>query len=86
MTLQPRWLDPDEAAQYVGVRREQLPKLVKAGKLPEPSRHLGPRQARFDRTKIDALFDPGQPSVEDISNAAVRALNAKAESRQKKTG
>lgn len=76
MTLQPRWLDPDDAARYVGVRPDKLPDLVKAGKLPEPSRHLGPRQPRWDRTKIDALFAPAEPSIEDAVNAAVQTIRA----------
>ena len=79
--LQPRWLDPEDAARYIGARPDQLPKLVKAGKLPEPSRHLGPRQARYDRLKIDALFNPEQPSVQGAVDAAVQKIIA--EGRQK---
>lgn len=83
--LQPRWLDPDDAARYIGTRPDQLPKLVKAGKLPQPSRHLGPRQARYDRLKIDALFNPDQhESVQGAVDAAIQKIAA--QGRQKAAG
>jgi hypothetical protein len=72
----PRWLNAEDTARYIGVRVDQLPRLLKAGKLPEPSRFLGPRQPRYDRLKIDALFNPEQPSVQGIVDAAVRAILA----------
>ncbi len=49
-----RWLTPDAAAAYIGVRVHQLPKLVKAGKVPEPSLHLGTRSPRYDRDELDS--------------------------------
>lgn len=65
---EPRWLDADDTAAYIGKRVEQLPRLVKDGKLPEPSRHLGPKQPRWDRLAIDRLFegDSHGESVETI--------------------
>jgi hypothetical protein len=84
--LTPRWLDPEATARYLSVRVDQLPKLAKAGKLPEPSRHLGPRQARYDRLKIDALFNPEQPSFQGIVDAAVQAILAEAPRRKKAAG
>lgn len=52
----PRWLNPADTARYIGVRMDALPRLVRAGKLPEPSRHLGPRSPRYDREAIDDAF------------------------------
>ena len=77
MTLQPRWLDPEDTARYISAQRREVTRLVREGKLPAPSLHLGPRQPRWDRTKIDALFDPGQAqSSEAVLDAAVQAIRA----------
>jgi len=54
--VQPRWLNRDDAARYIGVHVHELPRLVKAGKLPAPSCHLGPRSPRWDREELDRLF------------------------------
>jgi hypothetical protein len=82
--LAPRWLDPEDAARYIGVRVDELPRLAKAGKLPSPSRFLGPRKPRYDRLQLDALFDPGQAnSTQDAANAAVQAILSEAKGRQK---
>jgi hypothetical protein len=53
---EPRWLNPDTAAAYIGVRVERLRPMVKAGKLPPPSYHLGPNQPRYDRLALDRVF------------------------------
>lgn len=52
----PRWLDPEAAAAYISVRVDELPRLRRAGKLPAPSYHLGPRKPRYDRLQLDAMF------------------------------
>jgi len=64
---EPRWLNPDNAAAYIGVRVERLRPLVKAGKLPPPSYHLGPNQPRFDRLALDRVF-----SREEAADTAER--------------
>lgn len=51
-----RWLDRDAVARHVSVRVDHIPRLVRAGKLPAPSLHLGARSPRWDRDSIDALF------------------------------
>ena len=58
----PRWLTPEAAAAHIGERVDRLPKLVRAGKLPAPSRHLGPRKPRYDRAALDAMFEAGAAS------------------------
>jgi hypothetical protein len=74
---EPRWLNPDTAAAYIGVRVERLRPLVKAGKLPAPSYHLGPNQPRWDRLALDRAFSgEGGGNVESIDEAVRRAVNA----------
>src|SRR5215471_7723461 len=57
MILEPRWLSPDATGAYIGVRVERLRPLVKAGRIPAPSYHLGPTQPRWDRLALDAAFE-----------------------------
>ena len=52
----PRWLNRDRLADYLGVDYTAITKLVRAGKLPQPSLHLGPRSPRWDRLAVDDLF------------------------------
>jgi hypothetical protein len=72
---EPRWLNADVAAAYIGVRVERLRPLVKAGKLPKPSYHLGPNQPRFDRLALDRVFsgEGGAGNVESIDEAIQRS-------------
>jgi hypothetical protein len=51
-----RWLDRTATAQYISVRVDQLPRLVRRGFLPAPSYHLGERSPRWDREALDARF------------------------------
>jgi hypothetical protein len=52
----PRWLDRDALAVHISVRVDEVRKLLRAGKLPTPSYHLGPRSPRWDRLAVDACF------------------------------
>ena len=73
-----RWLTREALANHVGVRVDYVARLVKAGKLPPPSHHLGPKCPRWDRGQVDAVFEGGigsgprgmdhavQQAVEDI--------------------
>lgn len=54
--VEPRWLDSEATAEYIGVRMSQLPKMLKAGQLPKPNYMLGPRRPRYDRLELDAMF------------------------------
>jgi hypothetical protein len=51
-----RWLDRDALARYICVRVDYLPRMQRAGKLPPPSYHAGPRCPRWDRDLVDAAF------------------------------
>lgn len=72
----PRWLAPEMAASYVGKRVDELPRLVKRGLLPRPSYHFGPRQPRWDREALDALFEGKQarPSMDAAVQEIASAL------------
>lgn len=67
---EPRWLDREAAAEYVSLRVDELPRAVKAGKLPAPSYHLGPKTPRWDRLAIDRAF--GVSSEAEAQDAAVQ--------------
>jgi hypothetical protein len=54
--IEPRWLDPERAADYIGVRMPQLTKMAKDG-LVKPNYMLGPRRPRYDRLELDAMFN-----------------------------
>jgi hypothetical protein len=71
--LEPRWLDPDTAAAYIRVRVERLRPMVKAGKLPAPSYHLGPNQPRYDRLALDRVFEGegGDEKPDDKTASAI---------------
>jgi hypothetical protein len=62
--LEPRWLDRDALARHICVRVDELPRLAKAGKLPPPSLHLGPKRPRWDRLAVDARFAGGVASTD----------------------
>ena len=66
-----RWLDRDALAVYLSVRVDELPRMQRAGRIPTPSFHLGPRSPRWDRLAIDSLFMGAPSSTPDI-DAMVR--------------
>ncbi|HTU54961.1 MAG TPA: hypothetical protein VMF62_13420 [Acetobacteraceae bacterium] len=70
----PRWLDRDAAAAYVSVPPHHLPRLVRAGKIPPPSLHLGPRSPRYDRLALDAALGVSAASA-DHERAIQEAIN-----------
>jgi hypothetical protein len=56
MTLEPRWLDREATARYLSLRVDELPRMLRAGKLPQPSYHFGPKSPRWDREELDTLL------------------------------
>ena len=80
----PRWLDPVAVARYISVRVDALPRLVKEGRLPEPSRRLGPRSPRWDREALDAAFDGGAASTDPriASQAVAEKIRAQGRTRR----
>nr|MCV4210078.1 hypothetical protein [Roseomonas sp. SXEYE001] len=82
MKIAPRWLDREAAAQYLSVRVDELPRLVKKGLIPKPSFHFGPRSPRWDREELDGLMggpiasrSPSEPSPEEAAAMWDQALN-----------
>ena len=75
MTDAPRWLDREACAEYISVRVDELPRLVKRGLLPAPSYHLGPRCPRWDRLALDARFS-GSAASQAHDLAVQEAVNA----------
>lgn len=55
----PRWLNSEQTAAHVSRRVDELPRLLRVGKLPSPSLHFGPRSPRWDRVKLDAMMMRG---------------------------
>ena len=58
----PRWLDREALALHISVRVDELPRLMRGGKLPQPSSHLGPRSPRWWSADVDAAFGLAQPA------------------------
>jgi predicted site-specific integrase-resolvase len=48
-----RWLTPSAAADRLNVYPHELAKLVREGKIPAPSRRLGPKRPRYDLEALD---------------------------------
>ncbi len=76
----PRWLDRDGLAAHISVRPDAIHRLLKAGRLPAPSYHLGPRQPRWDRDKVDAALSGGVASTD--ARTAINALAAQIAARK----
>lgn len=84
--IEPRWLTPDATADYIGAKVHELPRLRRAGKLPEPSYYLGPRKPRYDRIALDALFTKATESAEQSEDAAIVQSILDRADRQKAAG
>lgn len=67
-----RWLDAEDAAKYLSVRVDTFLRAVRDKKVPQPSRHLGERTARWDRESLDAVMLGGASSTD--TRIAVDAL------------
>ena len=75
----PRWLDRKALAIHISVRVDYVSRLVKSGKLPAPSYHLGPKSPRWDRLAVDACFEGEMRSASRSVDEAVQALVEKIE-------
>lgn len=68
-----RWLDREAVARHISVRVDEVAKLLRAGKLPAPSYHLGPKSPRWDRGSVDARFEGALGSTGGGHEAIVQA-------------
>ena len=59
----PRWLDARHAADYLDLERVVFLRLVKGGKLPAPSFHLGSRLPRWNSADLDKAMAPPRENV-----------------------
>src|SRR5574340_1004798 len=87
--LHPRWLDARAAVQYLTLDDAgALKRLVKQGRIPAPSYHLGPRSPRWDREALDLALAGGEASGSTTRKAvsdAVQAILAEGPRRARKT-
>jgi hypothetical protein len=74
---------PDAAADYLDVRVDALPRLVRAGRVPAPDYSLGPRSPRYDRQALDKRMVGGVASRDP--DQALEAWRAKKAQRQGRT-
>lgn len=81
-----RWLPPQDVAERIGVRFDEIARLRRAGKLPEPSFHLGPRKPRYDRIAIDALFTKATQADQQAEDVAIVQSILDRADRQKAAG
>jgi predicted DNA-binding transcriptional regulator AlpA len=51
-----RWLDRDALAAHICESPTAIYRLVKQGRIPEPSYKLGRRKPRWDRDAVDAAL------------------------------
>lgn len=82
---EPRWLDAEAAADHLSIRVDAFLRAVNAGRIPKPSKHLGVRTPRWDRTALDSVMIGGTASTD--TRTAVDALveEIKAEGRARRS-
>ena len=71
--IEPRGLQLEEAADYVGVGVTHFLKMVDDGRMPPP-RMMGWRRQNWDRVELDAFFDrlPHRGSTPDLARVSQR--------------
>lgn len=71
-----RWLDSEATAKYISVRVAALPRLVRAGRIPQPTYDIGPRSPRWDKLALDATFEGGSAStnLDQMVRAGVKKI------------
>lgn len=62
--VDPRWLDAEAAAHYLRIGVDGFRRRVREGRIPPPSRALGPRDPRWDRAALDAAMGGGTASLD----------------------
>lgn len=63
------WMSLPRAAEHLDISVDALRRLVRAGKLPQPDRGLGPRMPRWSREALDKAMRTGEPSRNDPDSA-----------------
>ena len=80
----PRWLDADAASDHLSLRLDAFLRLVKSGKIPQPSRRLGERTLRWDRDALDSIMEGAAASDETrmIVDAVAEEIKAQGRARR----
>lgn len=51
-----RWLDREAVADYISKQPHDIRRLVRDGRIPPPTYHLGQRSPRWDKFAVDAAM------------------------------
>ncbi len=78
----PRWLDADAAADHLSLRIDAFYRAVRAGRIPQASRHLGERTPRWDRSTLDSAMSGGTASTDTRTAVNALAEEIRAETRK----
>lgn len=76
---EPRWLDRAALAAFVsGLDNEKIRRMTRAGKLPQPSYHIGPRSPRWWAPDVDAMIRSraGSPDPDRLVQDAIAQITA----------
>jgi predicted DNA-binding transcriptional regulator AlpA len=80
----PGWLSAAAAAAYLSCTPAAVRRYARAGRLPKPSYHLGPRSPRWSREQIDSLLHGRQ--VKDDTEAQFERMIEGIRTRARKAG
>ena len=73
------WRDARRCAEHLDVSEARFLALVRSGKFPGPSYHLGDRSPRWRTEALDRAMDPN--SASDVTREAVNGLVEKIEAK-----
>jgi predicted DNA-binding transcriptional regulator AlpA len=81
-----RWLSAKSLAEYLGIPCDRVRRLRRAGKIPEPSYHLGERSARWLSSDIEGVMRGASERaiMEKIVAEAIQRIRAEGEAKQKR--
>lgn len=72
------WRDARRSAEHLDISEARFLALVKSGRVPAPSYHLGERSARWSLETLDRLMGP-KPAAADVTRSAVANVVKKIE-------
>jgi hypothetical protein len=76
------WLDRDALAEHISKPVHLLARMVRAGKLPAPSYHFGPRSPVWWAPDVDAMIGRAVPSAPKGAAGLAQAIHAQAQARR----
>ena len=60
---QSEWWTREQVAAFLGVRLDEVPRLLGRGKIPRPSYHLGYASPRWEREALEASRRRSRPRL-----------------------